>query len=176
MVAGQSLRRGETVSCGCYNREKARTQYVDHSGRRFGRLVAIERGPNKNDGHATWICDCDCGATGLVVRTQLLVLGAAMSCGCLNRILAANREWRGDAVGYVGMHKRLAALRGSARTYKCVDCPQLARDWSYNGGDPEEIRELVNGSHLAYSTSPDYYSPRCPKCHGKYDSEQRRAS
>lgn len=176
VVAGQSLRRGETVSCGCYNREKASTQYVDHSGSRFGRLIALKRGPLKDDGHTTWICDCDCGETGVTVRTQLLVLGAAMSCGCLNRILSANREWRGGAVSYIGMHKRIAAMRGSARTHSCVDCSAPARDWSYNGGDPGELRELVNGSDLAYSTDPDMYSPRCPKCHGKYDSAQRRAS
>lgn len=53
-------------------------------GRRFGRLVAIEREPRPygQRGFAKWRCACDCGNTS-VVASRNLVAGTTKSCGCL---------------------------------------------------------------------------------------------
>lgn len=52
------------------------------SGRRFGRLVVVERvfQPEKGT-KAWWSCHCDCGATTVVSGTQLRN-GKTRSCGC----------------------------------------------------------------------------------------------
>lgn len=55
---------------------------LDITGRRFFRLVAIERDESKNDGrHIFWKCKCDCG-NEIVVRKDSLLSGHAKSCGC----------------------------------------------------------------------------------------------
>lgn len=54
----------------------------DLTGKRFGRLVVVERaGSNRG---ATWLCQCDCG-NQKVVRGGNLRNGNVKSCGCLNR-------------------------------------------------------------------------------------------
>ena len=45
---------------------------LDITGRRFFRLVAIERDESKNDGrHIFWKCKCDCG-NEIVTRGKYL--------------------------------------------------------------------------------------------------------
>lgn len=58
---------------------------IDRTGRRYGRLVAIERLPprSKTDTNARWICRCDCGYAA-VAYGQDLQRGKVKSCGCLN--------------------------------------------------------------------------------------------
>lgn len=53
---------------------------ADLTGKRFGRLVAIERSDSLN-GHARWRCKCDCGKE-CVVHTASLKSGNTRSCGC----------------------------------------------------------------------------------------------
>lgn len=55
---------------------------IDLTGKRFGRLVVIERAENDKQGQARWLCRCDCGNTKVVCRRELLN-GDTKSCGCL---------------------------------------------------------------------------------------------
>lgn len=59
---------------------------IDLAGQRFGRLVAIERGPDKlspsGQRHTRWLCRCDCGNEKLVWASRLQD-GGTGSCGCL---------------------------------------------------------------------------------------------
>lgn len=171
-VLSQNLRMGRVRSCGCLA-DDSRRRYRDLTGKRFGRLVAIDRTPGTRQKAATWRCACDCGAEAVVTAAQLTT-GAALSCGCFRNYMSAVRRWRGDAISYLGMHDRLRSLRGLAKSHPCVDCGRSARDWSYNGGDPHERTELVNGSRLAFSVDPGRYSPRCRKCHKRYDVALRK--
>jgi hypothetical protein len=51
---------------------------------RFGKLVVVEPAFEhlKHGRHMQWICQCDCGATGIVVRGTVLTRGEKLSCGC----------------------------------------------------------------------------------------------
>lgn len=64
-------------------------QRIDLSGKRFGRLLAIEYLPAA----ARWRCVCDCGREHLVT-SALLRDGRAQSCGCLRRELTTARATR----------------------------------------------------------------------------------
>ncbi len=55
---------------------------ADLSGRRFGRLVAIERVGTRL-GHPEWRCRCDCGSECVVTSNALRK--NTQSCGCLRR-------------------------------------------------------------------------------------------
>lgn len=54
---------------------------VDLTGKRFGRLIAVEPSGNKN-GERLWRCICDCGNEKIARRSNLQ-RGDTKSCGCL---------------------------------------------------------------------------------------------
>ncbi len=79
IVASNSLSSGNTKSCGCRPRNTK-----DHTGRRFGRLTAVERLAHYKDGKTYYRCICDCG-TETIISSSSLVSGLTKSCGCLKR-------------------------------------------------------------------------------------------
>jgi len=87
IVYGNSLRRGETTSCGC-------ARLVDLTGQRFGRWQVLALHPErKRQGryYAIWLCRCDCGSEGIVVASKLRS-GWSKSCGCLRRETTVKRN------------------------------------------------------------------------------------
>lgn len=77
-----------------------------------------------------------------------------------------NPNWLGDDAGYYAMHDRVKRSRGTAKQHQCVDCGTQAQHWSYNHTDP---RERV-AEHLGpYGLSGEHYSPRCVRCHKRFD-------
>ncbi len=75
--------------------------------------------------------------------------------------------------GYDAAHKRISRALGPASRFVCVQCSEPAHEWSYDGGDPDELTtsDSPRDEHpgLAYSLNPDYYSPRCRPCHHRRD-------
>lgn len=67
------------------------------TGRRYGRLVVLDRAPNYESGclarrsHVAWRCKCDCGAE-VVVRTYGLTSGLTQSCKCRQRDTVRRRN------------------------------------------------------------------------------------
>ena len=58
-------------------------KFQDASGKRFGRLLVVERAPNQGSS-ATWICHCDCGKETVVSGVALRrTTKPTRSCGCL---------------------------------------------------------------------------------------------
>lgn len=55
----------------------------DMTGKRFGRLVVINRVGSDTQGLATWFCRCDCGRN-CVVSGAAMRKGNTKSCGCLH--------------------------------------------------------------------------------------------
>jgi hypothetical protein len=80
-VPGTLLKSGNTKSCGC-----GRARKLDLTGRRFGRLVAIEDTGKKAWGSYVWRCLCDCGNESEVSAGDLTA-GRTKSCGCLQKEL-----------------------------------------------------------------------------------------
>ena len=74
IVAGASLRRGLSNSCG-----HEKPPRLDLAGKRFGRLTALSYASR-----ARWLCKCDCGKSVIIVG-QYLREGDTKSCGCLLR-------------------------------------------------------------------------------------------
>lgn len=82
------------ASCGCVVRnEKRSSTVIDMTGKRVGKLVVIKRVENDKEGHAQWLCQCDCGnttiATGKVLRN-----GTKRSCGCLHSDVLSRRNYK----------------------------------------------------------------------------------
>lgn len=82
------------VSCGC-------RQKKDLTGKRFGKLVVLEKTKNRKRGAYLWRCQCDCGNI-CEKPTGELNAGTATSCGC---------SWRQPAVREGERFGRLTTIR-----------------------------------------------------------------
>lgn len=59
-------------------------KFIDLTDKKFTRLKVVKRDIDNKNGHATWICECDCG-NKLSVNGSKLRNGRIKSCGCLRR-------------------------------------------------------------------------------------------
>jgi hypothetical protein len=81
-VSGVGLRSGSIKSCGCLRRERAKQKpSLELTGKRFGRLIVLERLGNRRGGGVRWLCQCDCGKKHEVTGSNLT--HGCRSCGCL---------------------------------------------------------------------------------------------
>lgn len=170
------LNRGKAKSCGC-------SRYVfvsdslkgDITGKRFGRLVALNRTERKNSSGAYhWKCRCDCGEYAEVAISSLNA-GLTKSCGCLKIAMNMKRIERRIGRGGTYHSKRLNAenqkeARNFRRAVRLRDkdtcqscglssaaglCVHHIKSWSKH---PELRYEVSNGLTL------------CRNCHIKIHS------
>lgn len=81
IISGQSLRNGDTKSCGCYNKDQSRIKNTKNlTGLKFGKLKVISI--DHYERSCFWLCECDCG-NKKVVSGNSLSSGTVKSCGCL---------------------------------------------------------------------------------------------
>jgi hypothetical protein len=74
-----------------------------------------------------------------------------------------------ETPGYWGAHSRLRKKRGPANKQPCDDCGGQGYDWSYLGGDPDELASDIG----PYSLNFEYYVPHCRYCHRRRDRSKR---
>ena len=61
-----------------------RSELKDLTGKRFNRLLVIDRSKNDRNNKPTWNCLCDCGKS-IIVCGMSLNKGETQSCGCLHK-------------------------------------------------------------------------------------------
>lgn len=111
------LQRGTVTDCGCVSKVKPGQR--DVSGRRFGRLTALEPTGETVRGSAVWRCRCDCGGE---VRAPLhqLTAGYRKSCGCLGH--PARKAFVGKRFGRLVV-TAYAGKRNGMHRWQCrCDC------------------------------------------------------
>jgi len=124
IVIGRKLRRGYTRSCGCFRPEGPSPVLKDETGKRYARLMVIERAGTHSSGCAMWLCQCDCGNIA-TVNGAYLRNGTTESCGCL-----ANRLPKGEA-----------AFNALLCSYQCK-ARDRGLDWDI---DETLFRQLTSG-------------------------------
>jgi 5-methylcytosine-specific restriction endonuclease McrA len=141
IVPTSRLNSGNTLSCGCYRKEKtafrmqgeiSAQRKVLKFGQRFGRLVIIEeKGKNKSR-HLMWRCQCDCGNYHNVSGTQLRS-GVVQSCGCFR----------------IEQQKKAVTTHGQSQTkeYERVRMSKRRAQKIINGGS-HTLEELENQRKL----------------------------
>lgn len=70
------------------------TRAIDWTGKRIGKLVAVRRVSTSRNGHARWLCNCDCGGTHEVLSTHLMG-GKIYHCGCESYTGTKRDDWGG---------------------------------------------------------------------------------
>jgi hypothetical protein len=81
-----NLTCASVLSCGCL-------RSPDLTGKRFGRLVVVQRADYRGNTNAVWECLCDCG-TAQSVETGPLTTGTTQSCGCYRRDFQSERSYK----------------------------------------------------------------------------------
>jgi len=56
--------------------------FIDLTGQRFGKLIAIESTKGDEHGNRLWLCKCDCGKEKVIIGASLTA-HKTKSCGCL---------------------------------------------------------------------------------------------
>lgn len=86
---GQLL-NGRKKSCGCL-RKKSPDNTIDMVGKKFGKLLVVERAGRTINDNANWLCKCDCGKDKVANGTSLR-RGDTVSCGCSNKEQMSNAK------------------------------------------------------------------------------------
>jgi len=134
-----------TRSCGCYKREKGRGTAENLIGKRFGRLIVLERDENRDGVY--WLCRCDCGKEKSIPAVTLK-LGTCISCGCYKpRALPGDESARNRVIE---VYKNGAIRKGVSFELTREEFFKLTDDdCAYCGQEPY----LISKSH---SESDDY--------------------
>ena len=127
-VLGESLRRGATVSCGCYAKEKASevgsSKLINAVGKKFGMLTVLERADNKispnGNKRTRWLCQCECGNT-TVVMWDNLKSGHTTSCGCslVNFCKSKIEDITGEKFGKLTVLSRCGSTKQKQAVWLC---------------------------------------------------------
>ena len=67
-----NLRNGNTQSCGCLQKERtSENNFQSLVGKRFGKLLVIDRVENNLHGNVCYKCKCDCGGETIIASNNL---------------------------------------------------------------------------------------------------------
>lgn len=81
-VLQSSLLSGKSMSCGCFHKEAVSANFVDITGKTFGRWTVLHKEDTSNG--IRWYCRCICG-TERLVNGAALRNGSSVSCGCYTK-------------------------------------------------------------------------------------------
>lgn len=148
---------------------------IDLTGRRFGRLIVIERAPHKTGKKPFWLCRCDCG-NEKVIMGRSLIAGVSKSCGCYQRKLLSERSLiHGHAV-----HGNISSEYKSWRSMleRCYN-PKHENYHNYGGRGIKVCDRWLNSFENFYADmgekpSKKHTIDRFPNHNGDYESENCR--
>ena len=81
--------------------------FIDITGQRFGRLLALERVGTDNTRNSLWLCRCDCGVE-VIVKSASLRSGNTRSCGCLRKEVSTKNRKIGTLITFDGETRNMS--------------------------------------------------------------------
>lgn len=123
-VIGTALRSGNTKSCGCLQKEYAKSTAKEEVGNRYGFLTVIERAETpEGKKNAFWTCLCDCGNYTTVEGTSLRS-GHTKSCGkCSPFISPGKKDETGNRYGHLLVVSEAGTSKEGRTLWNCLcDC------------------------------------------------------
>ena len=156
-VKANSLRTGNTKSCGCQRKEaNARRTKTFPVGTRFSRLVTIGEVHKNVDGKPCVLVRCDCGRSEpFLIRTSALLktTRATQSCGCahLSDVPIGTRFGHQVTISLPRSESRDDSKPSEVLVDVRCDC----------GSDrPVLVKNLLNGDNKSCGCAKDHYAYR----------------
>lgn len=123
-IDAQKLKKGKTVSCGCYMKEVTGSiNFNDITGNKYGRLTVVRflKQEEREDFRRAWLCRCECGNL-IQVNASKLKNGHTKSCGCIvkEHIGNVNRKYDIVCKRLYGVYKAMLdrCYNENSREYK----------------------------------------------------------
>jgi hypothetical protein len=156
VVVGSNLKNGTTKSCGCIHREQLIERcFIDITGKRYGRLTAIERVENAVSANGSrrtrWKCRCDCG-NEVIVNYVDIVIGRTQSCKCIFKLEPGEASFNRLYYSYKnsGRANRNNKHANSARNIFKITKDQFReltkKNCYYCGREPSSVALYKNGN------------------------------
>lgn len=99
------------------------TKLIDETGKRYGMITVLNRGPNDINGKAQWLCQCDCGKQILCRGTDLR-RNKILTCGCTS--YKKGIQLIGQRFGRLTVIDFLGTNSNCKQVYKCkCDCGNI---------------------------------------------------
>lgn len=130
-VVGASLVSGNTTSCGCYQKERAKEagqkKTFDLTDRTFGNLTVIKQDLTKTKKNAIyWLCQCNCGNTKSITSLRLL-RSRSKSCGSCSYFKEPSKRIHKGYVILSGIQDHENSRNGSIYEHRYVMSQKLGR-------------------------------------------------
>lgn len=128
------------------------------------RLIA--RRPGRHRGRRVWLCDCDCGTTGIPVTADKLRSGNTRSCGCLQKDIAAIN----CANARAGSPPRRCPKCGTyfkPKQHKQIYCDRRCKEGSELAPHPDAACEWCREPYVRDRSTQRFCSIECAK-RGRY--------
>lgn len=141
-ILGSSLKNGETISCGCFRKEKlSEIKSIDIMGKTFGKLTVIKRvenyiNPKSKDKPIRYICKCECGNI-CVTRASDLRNRHTVSCGCLRESIIASE-----------LKKHFTKRYNAKKEYSILKNPRTNHWLKYDIYIPHGENQELNGYYI----------------------------
>ena len=129
-------------------------QFIDLTGKRFGRWAVVERDGFDRHGQIVWECVCTCG-TKRTVSGGNLGNGSSTSCGCYMAEAAGNRKRL--PFGEAAFRDALRRIKNNAKS----------RQLMY-GLTNEQAKELMDSNCFYCGGGPSNISRPTSRTHGSY--------
>lgn len=130
-------------------------------GKKFGKLLVLERNGSTKDKHARWLCKCDCGGR-VSVASNYLKSGKIKSCGCLKikHGHAKNRKMTKTYNAWIHMKQR--CINPNNRAYKDYGGRgiKVCKRWLKFENFLRDVGEIPRGLTLDRTNNNKGYSPR----------------
>lgn len=119
--------------------------FIDLSGKRFGHLAVLKRADNTADGHAQWLCQCDCGRQTIVAGKHLRS-GHTTSCGHEHRTISGRTMIEGfEAKRVDGVAVHLLSNQRKVRTDSLTGVTGVKRTQTRTGEERFMAQITVGG-------------------------------
>ena len=131
---------------------------IDLTGKRFGRLVVIERADDKftisGYKRKRWLCKCDCG-NEIITDGQSLKQGTTKSCGCLAKEQALinghnrfGKQVKTNEYEFIDDYVVMRASNKDVKFYIDAEDFELIKNYCWFVTEDNYIRGVVQGKSL----------------------------